>query len=67
MSLDDTGHVLDAPARINIERQSVSDEEEAEAMFKKYLLTPRQWNRYARGINNPLSYTDPNGKNRIDW
>jgi RHS repeat-associated protein len=46
---------------INIERQSIADDERSERTFVQYISQPQQWNRYAYAINNPLKYVDPLG------
>ena len=32
---------------------------------KEWLPEPQRWNRYTYGLNNPLKYVDPNGKDAI--
>jgi RHS repeat-associated protein len=47
---------------INVERQSIADDDEAEQTFASYISQPQHWNRYAYAINNPLKYVDPLGE-----
>jgi RHS repeat-associated protein len=47
---------------INVERQSIADDNQAEQTFASYISQPQHWNRYAYAINNPLKYIDPLGE-----
>lgn len=50
------------PYNIVMERQNAADAKKAQSQFIIYLSNPQRWARYTYGLNNPLLYTDPDGK-----
>ena len=50
------------PYNIVMETQYNPSEKDARSQFLRYLGEPRRWNRYTYTLNNPLLYTDPDGR-----
>jgi RHS repeat-associated protein len=50
------------PQNIIFEKDQGRNAEEREQILKRYLLQPQNWNKYTYTRNNPLAYTDPNGR-----
>ncbi|MFY9571566.1 MAG: RHS repeat-associated core domain-containing protein, partial [Blastocatellia bacterium] len=53
------------PLNIVLEVQYEGNPKTARARMLGYLRDPRQWNRYAYAVNNPLLYIDPSGEEII--
>ncbi len=53
------------PLNIVLEVQYEANPKTARARMLGYLSDPRQWNRYAYAVNNPLLYIDPSGEEII--
>jgi RHS repeat-associated protein len=49
------------PYDVILDRQSISNIKEANAVFHQYAGNPQHWNKYAYVLNNPLKYIDPYG------
>jgi len=50
------------PQNIIFEKDQGRTAEERDRILRSYLIQPQNWNKYAYTRNNPLAYTDPNGK-----
>ncbi|HEV7747809.1 MAG TPA: discoidin domain-containing protein [Pyrinomonadaceae bacterium] len=50
------------PQNIILDKNRVRDADERERLLQSYLIQPQNWDRYTYTRNNPLGYTDPNGK-----
>jgi RHS repeat-associated protein len=50
------------PQNIVFEKERGRNARERGRILQNYLVQPQNWNRYAYTRNNPLAYTDPNGR-----
>jgi len=50
------------PQNIVFEKEHGRNAQERSRILQSYLVQPQNWNRYAYTRNNPLAYTDPNGR-----
>lgn len=50
------------PQNIIFEKDQGKTAEERNRILQAYLFQPQNWNKYAYTRNNPLAYTDPNGR-----
>src|SRR5262249_12821064 len=50
------------PYNINFEKERGRNEQEREKFFISYISQPQNWNKYAYTLNNPLKYSDPDGR-----
>lgn len=50
------------PQNIIFEKDQGKNAEERDQILKSYLFQPQNWNKYTYTRNNPLAYTDPNGR-----
>lgn len=50
---------------IIFEKEKGQDEKERRQIFLNYCLQPQIWNKYTYGLNNPLKYTDPDGRRAL--
>jgi RHS repeat-associated protein len=50
------------PQNIIFEKNRGRNADERARILQSYLVQPQNWNRYAYTRNNPLAYTDPNGR-----
>ena len=50
------------PYNILLEKEKGRDEKERHQMFVVYISQPQIWNKYIYSLNNPLKYSDPDGR-----
>jgi len=50
------------PQNIVFDKNRGRNADERVRILQSYLVQPQNWNRYAYTRNNPLAYTDPNGR-----
>src|ERR1051326_7894283 len=50
------------PQNIVFEKEHGRNAQERSRILQSYLVQPQNWNRYAYTRNNPVAYTDPNGR-----
>jgi RHS repeat-associated protein len=50
------------PQNIVFEKEQGRNAGERARILQSYLVQPQNWNKYAYTRNNPLAYTDPNGR-----
>jgi RHS repeat-associated protein len=54
------------PYNIIPEKEKGKDEEEKQKIFHNYISQPQIWNKYVYALNNPLKYTDPDGRRPLN-
>jgi len=54
------------PYNIIFEKEKGKDEEEKLKILVVYISQPQIWNKYVYAINNPLKYTDPDGRRPLN-
>jgi RHS repeat-associated protein len=50
------------PQNIVLDKNRGRNADERARILQSYIVQPQNWNRYAYTRNNPLAYTDPNGR-----
>ena len=50
---------------IIFEKENGQDEKERQQIFLSYALQPQIWNKYTYALNNPIKYTDPDGRRAL--
>jgi len=53
------------PYVIIFEKEKGRDEKERQRIFLDYSGQPQIWNKYTYGLNNPLKYSDPDGRRAL--
>jgi RHS repeat-associated protein len=56
-----------SPDSYNIvfEKEKGRDDEEKQRFFYAFVLQPQSWNKYVYCLNNPLKFTDPDGRREL--